>query len=131
MNKWVALAIGICCGGLGGSVFTWYVNHPRSTTVTYSITTTTTGADPMAKALVPDLHLQIGTNEVTALYTHVVSLTTVDGPQLDTLPVAVMFSTPVKFYGYSNEAPSPIHKFSCERIQTGLASVCFWRSSPI
>jgi hypothetical protein len=122
MSKWGASLIALFFGGLAGAVFTWYMNHPRPTTLAYSLVTTTTGTDPAGSPLVPvpDLHIYIGTKEISSLYTHFVTITAVDGPQLEQLPIAVLFTTRFTLYSFNGVPPSPLHHFDCKQISTGL-----------
>src|SRR5713226_2462788 len=97
--RWVlALIVGIVCGGLGGSIFTWYMNRPRPTVLSYRIATTTLSA-PEAVGLIPDLKVLIGGSPIQALYAHNMELLPRQGPFVDQADVAFSFSTPVRIYG--------------------------------
>ena len=85
MNLGKALTfVGTVLGtGLAASVFTWYVNLPTTTVVAYSVSTTTIATDPAARSTVPRLRLQIGNEEVAALYTHAVEFSIPVGPHIE------------------------------------------------
>jgi hypothetical protein len=53
-----ALVASYLFAGLGGAVFTWYVNRSKPVVITYSVTTTTLNADPV-KGLIPDLRMTV------------------------------------------------------------------------
>src|SRR4030088_530261 len=90
--KWILpLVVGIVCGGLGGSIFTWYMNRPRSTVVTYAIATTTISSPESVGGLVPDLKVMIGSGQVQSLYTFNVDLLPREGPYLDKAEFALEF----------------------------------------
>jgi hypothetical protein len=111
--RWVLpLIVGIFCGGLGGSVFTWYVNRSKPTIVTYRIATTTLSA-PEAVGLIPDLKVLIGGNSIQALYAHNMELLPRQGPFVDQADVAFSFSSPVRIYGIHQESPSDLHHLEC------------------
>ncbi|SRR6266849_7811318 len=79
--KWVLpLVVGVFCGGLGGSVFTWYINRPKSTVVTYTITSTTIAAAKSASGLVPGLKVMIDSEQVASLYTFNIEFRPRQGP---------------------------------------------------
>src|SRR3989442_13987265 len=116
--RWVLpLIVGIFCGGLGGSVFTWYMNRTKATVVTYRIATTTLSA-PEAVGLIPDLKVLIGGSPIQALYAHNMELLPRQGPFVDQADVAFNFSSPVRIYGIHQESPSPLHHLDC----AGLAA---------
>jgi hypothetical protein len=123
--RWILpLAVGIVCGGLGGAVFTWYVNRPKSTVVTYAIATTTIAAPESVTGLVPDLKVMIGSGQVQSLYTFNVDLLPREGPYLDKAEFAMEFHSdrPVHIYGSKIEAPSATNHIDCS--QTGAAFLC-------
>jgi hypothetical protein len=116
--RWVLpLVVGVFCGGLGGSVFTWYVNRPKLTVVTYRIATTTLSA-PEAVGLIPDLKVLIGGKPIQALYAQNIELLPRQGPFVEQAAVAFSFSYSVRVYGIHLESPSALHYFEC----SGLAS---------
>jgi hypothetical protein len=111
--RWVLpLIVGIFCGGLGGSIFTWYVNRPKPTVVTYRIATTTLSA-PEAAGLIPDLRVLIAGAPIQALYAHNMELLPRQGPFVDQADVAFSFSSPVRIYGIHEESPSVLHHLEC------------------
>lgn len=110
--KWILpLLVGVFCGGLGGSVFTWYVNRSKPTIVTYRVVTTTLSA-PEASGLVPDLKVLIGGIPMKALYAHNVELLPRQG-SMDLVEVAFSFSSPAHVYGIHTESPSDLHQVNC------------------
>lgn len=116
--RWVLpLIVGICFGGLGGAVFTWYVNRPRPTIVTYRIATTTLMA-PEASGLIPDLKVVIRGTATQSLYSQNIEMRPRQGPFVDQAEVAFSFSSPVRIYGIHLESPSDLHRLEC----TGFAA---------
>jgi len=117
-HRWVLpLIVGVFCGGLGGSVFTWYVNRPKPTIVTYRIATTTLSA-PEAVGLIPDLKVLIAGKPIQALYAHNIELLPRQGPFVEQADVAFSFSSSVRVYGIHLESPSALHYLEC----SGFAS---------
>ena len=111
--RWVLpLLVGIFCGGLGGSIFTWYMNRARPTVLTYRIATTTLSA-PEAVGLIPNLQVLIGGNPIQALYAHNMELLPRQGPFVDQADVDFSFSSPVRIYGIHRESPSDLHHLEC------------------
>jgi hypothetical protein len=102
-------------GGLAGSVFTWYVNRPRPTVLTYKIVTTTLSA-PEAQGLIPDLNVLIGGIPIQALYAHNVELLPRQGPFVDQADVAFTFASSVRIYGIHEESPSDLHHLECSGL---------------
>jgi hypothetical protein len=98
------------------AVFTWYVNLPGTTVVAYSVSTTTIAADPAARTTVPGLRLQIGNEEVPALYTHAVEFSIPSGPHVERIDVALIAERPLRTYGVSSFAPSPLHEMACGEL---------------
>jgi hypothetical protein len=116
--RWILpLIVGIFCGGLGGSVFTWYINRPKPTVVTYRIATTTLSA-PEASGLIPDLKVLIGGNPIQALYAQNMELLPRQGPFVEQAEVAFSFSSPVRIYGIHQESPSVLHHIECAGLVT-------------
>jgi len=114
--RWVLpLIVGIFCGGLGGSVFTWYVNRPSPTVLTYRIATTTLSA-PEAVGLIPDLKVLIGGNPIQALYAYNVEFLPRQGPFVDQADIAMTFSPPARIYGIHEESPSDLHHLGCSGV---------------
>lgn len=121
-SRWTpALIVGILAlftGGLGGAVFTWWMNHKEPLVLGYVVTTTTTGTDATTKSLVPGLSLRIGTQDIPAIYTHVVSISRTSG-YADSVDLAATFKQQVTVFGSAFDAPSPVHHIVCEMIPTG------------
>ena len=116
--KWILpLLVGIFCGGLGGSVFTWYVNRPKPTVVTYRVATTTLSA-PEATGLIPDLKVLIRGNPIQALYADNIELLPRQGPFMDQAEVALSFSSTVHIYGIHTESPSVLHHIECSGLDS-------------
>jgi hypothetical protein len=107
-------------GGLAGSVFTYLVNRPKTTIVSYSLSSATI-ADTESGSLVPGLRIQIGNQDVRNLYTHSIVMTVTNGPQIDSADVAIDFPPSTKFFGEPGVAtPSPVHKLDCSKVPAGL-----------
>jgi len=116
--RWILpLVVGIFCGGLGGAIFTWYMNRPTRTVLSYRIATTTLSA-PEAAGPIPDLKVLIGGTPIQALYAHNIELLPRQGPFVDQAEVAFSFSSPVRIYGIRQDIPSPLHHLEC----TGLGA---------
>ncbi len=124
--KWVLpLVVGVFCGGLGGSVFTWYNNRPKSTVVTYTITSTTIAAAKSASGLVPGLKVMIDSEQVASLYTFNIEFRPRQGPYLDRVEVALEFpsSDPFHIYGSKIESPSTANHIDCNQTKTGFLCI--------
>jgi hypothetical protein len=121
--RWVLpLTVGIFCGGLGGSVFTWYMNRPKPTILTYRIATTTLSA-PEAVGLIPNLKVLIGGSPIQALYAYNVELLPRQGPFADQADVAFSFSSPVRIYGIHQESPSDLHHLECSGLSASSKTI--------
>jgi len=114
--KLATFAVTFLSGGLAGAVFTWYVNLPATTVLAYSISTTTITADPAVRSTVPGLRLQIGNEAVPALYTHAVEFSIPSGPHIDRIELALIAEGPLRTYGISSFAPSPLHEMACGKL---------------
>ena len=124
--RWVLpLVVGVLCGGLGGAIFTWYVNRPKSTVVTYTIASTTIAAAESVTGLIPDLKVLIGSDRVQSLYTFNVELVPREGPYLDKAEVAVEFPSdrPLHIYGSKIEAPSTTNHIDCNQTTAGFLCI--------
>lgn len=119
------LLTGILCGGLGGAAFTWFIQRPNPTIITYAVTTTSLGADPAVKGVVPDLKLHVDTEEVAVIHTHNVEFGAQQGQFLEHADVAIVFHSPVRFFGrVLAEAPSPVQHVDCKQtISSVLCSI--------
>jgi hypothetical protein len=116
----IAIMATLLGGGLAGSVFTYWVNRPKTTFVSYSLNSATI-ADTESGSLVPGLKVQIGNQDIRNLYTHSIVLTVTNGPQIDSGDVAIDFPPNTKFFGEPGIAtPSPVHKLECGKIPSGL-----------
>lgn len=120
MSRTTLVAVlSLLTGGLGGSVFTWFMNRPKSTIVTYNVVNTSTGS-ATTKSLIPNLKLQIGNEDVSFMSTHTIDLVVQSGPQVETARIAVRFADPfhagvtkLRIYGLGAQAPSPLHHMDC------------------
>jgi hypothetical protein len=122
-----AILATLLCGGLAGSVFTYTVNRPKTTVVSYNLSSATI-ADTESGSIVPGLKVQIGSQDVRNLYTHSIVLTVTKGPQIDSGDIAIDFPPNTKFYGEPGIAtPSPVHKLDCGKAPSGL--IC--KMSPV
>lgn len=122
----VSLLVTLVAGGLGGAVFTWYVQRPQATKLAYSLTTNVMGPDPTIISVVPKLKLQIGTEEIPRLYTHTLDFSVPEGPYIDQAEIAITLaptSAPgvaggtIRIFGVSADPPTPVHKLSCTLAQ--------------
>jgi hypothetical protein len=110
------LLVGIFFGGLGGAVFTWFIHRPNPTIITYAVTSTSLGADATVKGLIPNLKLQIGTEEIPVVHTHSIGLSVPEGEFLDQAEVVLSFRSPVRVYGsILTEAPSLAQRIECKQ----------------
>jgi hypothetical protein len=123
----VAACVSLMGGGLAGAFFTWYVHRSSPAIVTYAITTTTTGADAVTKGLIPNLTLKVGSEEIPAVYTHVVALAVAKGEYVDAADVAITFPSALRIFGFRATPPSDVHTIACRQVTAGL--VC--RLSPL
>lgn len=114
-----ALFVALIAGGLGGAVFTWWVHREPPLRIGYEMTRTSTGADVTTNGLVQGLTLRIGSRDIPAIHTHVITLSP-DTGYADTVDVGITFDKPVEIFGRSAEAPSPVHSISCESISQGI-----------
>jgi hypothetical protein len=94
-------------------VFTWYVNRPTPTIVGYNVVTTSVGASPEIKSLVPDLKIQIDKRDIPIFYLNAVEFFVQSGPGQDSVEVAVMLPEGTKILGSAAHAPTPLHSMSC------------------
>jgi hypothetical protein len=117
-RKILAFAAMFLSGGLAGAVFTWYVNLPATTVIAYSVSTTAIAADPAARSTVPGLRLQIGSEEIPVLYTHAIEFSIPSGPHVERIEVALIAERPLRTYGVSSFAPSPLHEMACGELGT-------------
>ena len=108
------LAVGMLCGGLAGSVFSYWVSRPSTTVVTYSTTTTSLSASAATKGIIPELNILIGGEAVPVLNTHSIEITAQKGPPLEHADMAFEFQGPVRFFGkVFTEKPSTLYKLDC------------------
>jgi hypothetical protein len=116
-----ALIVAIMCGGLGGAIFTWWVNREEGLTISYVISTTSTGADATTNSLVPGLSLRIGDKDIPVIHTHVISLNRATG-YADRAEIAVTFEGGAlpETFGSSFTAPSAVHSIECEGLKRGF-----------
>lgn len=119
------LVVALATGSLAGSIFTWFMNRPQNTVLTYAISTTTLGADATVKGLIPDLRIQIGGDEIPVVHTHTISIEAQEGPYLESADVAVMFDAPIRVFGkLVAEAPSPLQKIDCTDVDRNGSITC-------
>jgi hypothetical protein len=105
-------------GGFAGAVFTWYVNRPQATVLTYAITTTSLGTSEVS-SVVPNLKIQIGSENIDALYTHTIELTVAKGPFVDKAEFAITLPAEARIFGMRSDAPSALQSISCSAMPTG------------
>src|ERR1039458_8879713 len=115
--RWMLPLIGVFLfRRLGGAVFTWWINSPKPTVVTYRVISTTL-ADPQAAGLIPNLKVLIGAEPIQELYAYTVELVPRQGPFAERAEFAVTFSKAIHVYGIRPESPSALHKLSCARLE--------------
>jgi hypothetical protein len=122
------LLVAALFGGLAGSVFTWWINRPSATTVIYNVTTTALGNDPAVRSAVPNLRLNIGTEEVPALFIHTLELSVPAGPYLRHGEVVVTFpptnigggTVGTRTFGFAAPSPSAVHELTCAAHLNGV-----------
>jgi hypothetical protein len=105
-------------GGFAGSVFTWYVNRPEPTVITYTVGTTTVAA-PEA-SLTPNLRILLGDAPVKSLFAHNVELSAAAGKHIDRVEVALTFPVNTTIYATTAAAPSEVHTLTCSRSGSGV-----------
>lgn len=122
------LVVAMLFGGFAGSVFTWWVNSPSATTVIYNVTTTALGNDPAVRSAVPNLRLNIGAEEVSALFIHTLELSVPTGPYLRRGEVVVTFpgasvgglTVGTRTFGFAAPSPSAVHELTCAAYRNGV-----------
>lgn len=118
----IAAILGLFTGGLGGSLLTWWLGHPGPTILAYSISSTTIGADPSIKALIPNLTIRIWTDEIPVLHTHSIELTATHSFS-NQATIATVFPLPTRFFGTAYTPPSPLHSMSCSESFHGFKCI--------
>jgi hypothetical protein len=106
-------------GGFAGSVFTWYMNRPDVTILTYNIATTPFGSSE-AVSVVPNLRIQIGNENINSLYTHTIDLSVPKGPFVEQTDFAIIFPTGTRVFGTQTVAPTSVQGINCSTISDGL-----------
>jgi len=106
-------------GGFAGAVFTWYVNRPDVTVVTYNVSTTALGSSEAA-SVVPNLKIQLGSENITSLYTHTIDLIVPKGPFVDQADFAVTLPAGTHIYGTRTVSPNSVQGITCTPITDGL-----------
>lgn len=131
LRGWLPIVATLIAGGLAGSIFTWWVNHPRNTVIGYNITTATVGAGPEVKSLVPGLRIEINNRDVPIFYVNDMSFSVQGGPGEDSVRVGVFFPDRTQIYGTSTQAPTPLHRISCVPLNNPYQFACtFGRLNP-
>jgi|SRR5579864_924527 len=100
----------IICGSLAGAIFTYWMQRPDPTVLTYSETTTTLGTSNLK---IPGLTIRIGKEIVPVLNTHSIDIGAQRGRYLAQAQVAIAFARGVRFFGISTEQPTPSHSINC------------------
>ena len=124
LRSWLTIVATLIAGGLAGSIFTWYVNKPTNTLISYNVATATVGAGPEVKSLVPGLRIQIDNRDVPIFYVNDVSFSVQGGPGEDSVRVGVFFPNGTQIYGTSTQAPTPLHRISCEPLKNPYQFAC-------
>jgi hypothetical protein len=115
-------------GGAMGSLITWYVNRPNPAVITYTIATTTVTDTSSASSIIPNLRVQLGSEEVKALYAHTIEFNPTSGRYVESADVGVTFPPDVKVFGPPiASVPSVVRHIDCTPVAGG--AVC--RLSPI
>jgi hypothetical protein len=131
MEKFWTPIIAAIVGSVLTGVAIWYVAQPRNTVVGYNTTTTTVGAGPEIKSLIPDLRIQINNRDVPIFYVSDISFIAQGGPGADSLRVALLFPEGTRIFGTYEQAPTPLHNISCVPLDKPYNFVCkFGRLNP-
>jgi hypothetical protein len=108
-------------GGLGGAVFTYWMNRKPPNEIAAVVTSTTTGADSTAKSLVPNLSLKIGERDIPAIHIHTIDITLGSGDYVPRVELAVAFSAKsAEVFGRSYSSPTALHSIDCTPLPTGV-----------
>lgn len=110
-------------GGLAGAIFTWFVNLPQPTVVTYTRTVTALEESEVT-SIIPNLKIQVGDERVKAVYVHLLNFEIHSGPYIDSLNVAITFPDKARIFGKASRAPSPVHHIGCESIMDMDGVLC-------
>lgn len=106
-------------GGLAGAIFTWFVNLPAPTVITYNITMTAM-EESAVTSIIPNLKIQVGNERIKAIYVHVIEFAAQSGPYLDRLDVEIAFPDKVRTFGKVVNAPSDLHHIVCQDANNGI-----------
>src|SRR5271157_1319290 len=90
----VTALISFLGGGLAGSVFNWFVNRPKPSIIAYGTNTTTLAAAESA-TFIPDLRIQVGSEQVKSLYLHTMEFSGVSGTFVQQADIAIEFPSKV------------------------------------
>jgi len=105
-------------GGLAGAIFTWFVNRPVPTFVTYSFTTT--ALEESKASIIPNLTIQIGKERIKGVHVYVINFEPQSGPYLEKLDVAITFPNRVRIYGKDLKPPTKLHQIRCDDFDSGI-----------
>lgn len=111
--SWVSpqIVVAVLCSSVAGSLLTWWLTHPRPTTIVYQVTTTKLGG---VEGLFPDLRLKFGQEEIQTAYVHTVEFVSESGPFLDKADPLIAFPPGTHILGnLQTKSPSPVHKIGC------------------
>jgi len=114
----VTVVAALLSGGFAGALFTWYVNRPQPTVLTYAVTTTSLGTSEVS-SVVPNLKIQIGSENIDALYTHTIEVIVAKGPFADQAEFAIGLPAEARIFGMRTDAPSAMQSISCSPVPTG------------
>jgi len=106
-------------GGLAGAIFSWFVNRPEPTVMTYLVYQTEL-ADPKASVLIPDLSVRVGKEIIQELRAYTIEIDIPRGARSGAAEVGIFFPHKVRIYGKSTEAPSQLYSMNCDQLDNGL-----------
>lgn len=104
--------VALFCGGLGGSVFTWWMTRPQPTVISYQASSTKLGG---AQGLFPGVRIKIGSDEIETAHIHTLEFISQSGPYMDSADPVIAFGPNARFFGQViTQAPDPVHHITCQ-----------------
>ncbi len=120
-SNYLLLLLTLLTGGLGGAVFTWYIQRPSPTEVVFQSAHIDLSVDGM-KDFVPSLALTVDDKPIDSLVYREVSLRAISGDYRESLEVAFSLDSADDEVFFTTETPSSIYKFDCSLV--GRELVC-------